>query len=104
MSVSEDCPNGRDIRASYELSYTTNSGTLITTCDVDGTECSNGTCTHMLQNNTRDSRCWPPVSQFSVENVTVSVTATNIVGSSSPAVSRSISELLLEVNIICLIT
>ena len=53
---------------------------------------SNGTCSHMLQNNTPDSRYQPPVSQFSGEGVTVSVTARNIVGRSNSAVSRSISE------------
>ena len=92
MTISEDCPNGRDITASYELTYTTDFGTLIATCVVDETECSNSTCHHELRNNTVDSRCQPPVSQFSGEGVTVSVTARNIVGRSSPAVSRSISE------------
>ena len=37
VTISEDCPNGRDIRANYEISYTTDSGTLITTCVVSGT-------------------------------------------------------------------
>ena len=92
MTISEDCANGQDIRASYELSYTTNSGTPITTCVVNETDCSSGTCHHQLQNNIADSRCQPPVSQFSGEGVTVSVTARNIVGRSKPAVSRSISE------------
>jgi len=92
VTVSEECTNGRDIRASYELSYTTDSGTLSTTCVVNGAECSSGVCHHELQNNTADSRCQPPVSQFSGEGVTVSVTARNIVGRSNPAVSRSISE------------
>ena len=91
VTVSEDCPNGQDIRASFELSYTTDSGTHITTCVVNGTECSNGTC----QSNTADSRCQPPVSRFSGEGVTMSVTARNIVGSSNPAVSRIISEFLI---------
>ena len=100
MTLSEDCANGRDIRASYELSYTTDCGTHITTCVVDGTECSNGTCHHELQNNTADSRCQPPVSQFSGERVTVSVTARNIVGRSNTAVSRNISEFFqLEFNL-----
>ena len=91
MTISEDCANGQDIRASYELSYTTDSGTPITTCVVDGTECNSGTCHHELQNNIADSRCQPPVSQFSGEGVTVLVTARNMVGRSNPAVS-SISE------------
>ena len=95
VTISEDCPNGRDIRANYELSYTTDSDTLITTCVVNGTECSNGTCHHELRNNTADSRCQPPVSSFSGESVTVSVTARNIVGSSNSAVSRIISEFLI---------
>ena len=90
--MSEDCFNGHNIRASYELFYATDSGTPITTCVVDGTECTNGTCHHELQDNTADTRCQPPVSQFSGEDVTVSVTARNIVGRSNPAVSRSISE------------
>ena len=92
MTVSEDCLNGRNVRAVYELSYTTYCGTLITTCVVDGTECSNGACRHELQENTADSRCQPQVSQFSGEDVTVSVTARNIVGRSNSAVSRSIGE------------
>ena len=92
MTVSEDCANGRDIRASYELSYTTTSGTHITTCVVNGTDCRNGRCSHELQNNSTDSRCQPPVSQFDGENVTVSVTARNIVGRGNSSVSRSISE------------
>ena len=93
MTVSEDCANGRDIRATYELSYNTGSGTHISTCDVDGTECNNNKCHHELQSNTANSRCQPPLSQFSGESVTVSVTARNIVGRSNPAVSRIISEL-----------
>ena len=92
VTVSEVCANGRDIRPSYELSYNMVSGTLNTTCVVNGTERSNGTCRHELQNNTADSRCCPPVSQFSGEDVTVSLTARNIVGRSDLAVSRSISE------------
>ena len=75
VTVSEDCTNGRDIRVSYELTYTTHSGLLNTTCVVDGAECSNGTCHHELQSNTADSSCQPPVSPFSAEEVTVSVTA-----------------------------
>ena len=92
ITVSEVCDNGQDVRTSYELYYTTDSRTLITTCDVSGTECSNGICHHELRKNTADSRCQPPVSQFSGEGVTVSVSARNIVGRSNPAVSRSISE------------
>ena len=94
MTISEDCANGRHIRANYELSYITDSGTLITTCVVNERECSNGTCHHELQNNTADSRCQPPVSQFSGESVTVSMAAKNIVGRSNPAVSERISEFL----------
>ena len=90
MTVSKDCTNGQD--TSYELSYTTDSGTLNTTCVVNGTECSNGACHHELQSNTSDSRCQPPVSQFSGDSVTVIVTAGNIVGRSNPSVSRSIGE------------
>ena len=92
VTISQNCLNGRNIRASYELTYTTDCGTHITTCVVDGTECSNGTCHHELQDNTADTRCQPPVSQFNGEGVTVSVTARNVVGRSNPAVSRSISE------------
>ena len=92
VTVSEVCATGRDIRASYELNYSTDSGTLNTTCVVNGTDCSNGTCYHELQNNTADNRCYPQVSRFSGEDVTVSVTARNIVGESNSAVSRSISE------------
>ena len=94
MSVSADCANGQDIRASYELSYTSSSGTSITTCVVDGIDCSNGVCRHELQNNVTDIRCQPPVAQFNSESVTVTVTAGNIVGRSNPAVSRTISELI----------
>ena len=92
VTISEDCVNGQNIRANYELSYTTDSGPLNTTCVVDGTECSDGTCHHELQNNTADNRCQPPVSHFSGEDVTVSVTAINLVGRGNPAVSRRISE------------
>ena len=90
MNISADCANGQDIRASYEISYTSSCGTSITTFVVNG-NCSNGVCHHELQDNNPDSRCQPPVSQFNSENVTVTVTARNIVGSSS--VSRSISEM-----------
>ena len=92
VTISESCTNGKDI--SYEISYTTDAGTLITACVVSGRECSNGTCCHELQNNTVDSRCQPPVSKFSGEGVTVSVTARNKVGRSNSAVSRSISEFI----------
>ena len=94
MTISEDCVNGQDIRANYKLTYATDSGTLNTTCVVNGTECCNGTCHHELQSNTADSRCQPPVSQFSGEGVTVSVIARNIVGRSNSAVSESIREFL----------
>ena len=94
VTISEDCANGQNIRAIYELSYATDSGVHITTCVVDGTECSNGTCHHELQSNAADSRCQPPVSRFSGESVTVSVIARNIVGRSNSAVSRSLSEFL----------
>ena len=92
VTISKDCVSGRDIRATYELSYATDSGILNTTCVVDGIECSNGVCRHELQSNTADRRCQPPVTQFSGEGVTVSVTARNIVGRNNPAVSRRISE------------
>ena len=94
MTVSKHCTNEQDIQANYELSYNTESGTPITTCNVDGTQCSNDTmsCHHKLQSNTADSRCKPPVSQFSGEGVTVFFTARNIVGRSN-SVSRRISEL-----------
>ena len=92
MTVSEDCTNGQDIRASYELSYHTESGALNTTCVVNWAECSSGVCHHELHSNSVDSRCQPPLSQFSVEGVTVSLTARNIVGRSNPAVSKRISE------------
>ena len=94
VTVSEDCTNGQDIKASYELSYTTDCGNPIATCIVDGRECSNCTCRHELQSNVTDGRCQPPVSQFSGEGVTVSVTARNIVGRSNSSVSRSISEFI----------
>jgi len=84
------CTNGQDI--SYELSYTTDSGTLNTICVVNGAECGNSTCSHELQSDTADNRCEPPVSHFSGEGVTLSVTAENLVGRSNTAVSRSISE------------
>ena len=69
-------------------------GTPITTCVVNGRECSNGMCRHELQSNTADNRCQPPVSQFSGEGVTVSVTARNIVGRSNPAVSWNVSKFI----------
>jgi len=93
VSVSADCANGQDIRASYEISYNNSSGTSITTCIVNGIDCSNGVCHHELQNNIADYRCQPQVPQFHGESVTVTVTSRNIVGRSNPAVSRSIGEL-----------
>ena len=90
VTISEDCANGQDIY--YDIVYTTDSGALITTCVVNGTECSNGTCHHELHNQTTDSRCQPSVSRFSSEGVTVSVTTMNVVGRSNPAVSRRISK------------
>ena len=95
QNISEDCANRQHIRARYELSYTTDSGVSITTCVVNGTECSNGTCRHELKNNTADSRCSPQVSQLSGEDVIVSLTTRNIVGRSNSTVSRSISEFLI---------
>lgn len=97
VTLSEDYVNGWDIRSSYELAYVSSSGTSTTTCKcfVNGTDCSNDVCQHELQNNTVDSSCDPPLHQFSGENVTVMVTAKNIVGKSNPAVSRNISELLM---------
>ena len=100
MTVSEGCANGRDVTAVYELSYTTTSGTLITTCVVSGSDCSNGTCRYELRNNTMDNRCQSPVPQFSGESVTVSLTARNIVGRSNPAVSRSISKFLIVASVV----
>ena len=90
MFVSVDCENGQDM--SYELFYTSSSGTSITTCVVNGKDCSNGVCHHELQNNIADSRCQPPVPLFNSESVTVTVTARNIFGRSNPAVSRSVGE------------
>ena len=92
VTVSEECANGQDIRDRYKLSYTTVSGTPITTCVVDGTECSNGTCRHELQSNTADSRCRPSISQFSDEGLNVSVTTRSILGRSNPAMSHRISK------------
>ena len=92
VTVSEDCTNGRDIRASYELSYNAESGSTISTCDVDVAECINDTCHHELVSNTEDSRCQPSLAQFSGEGMTVSLAARNIVGRSNYAMSRSISE------------
>ena len=94
MSVINGCEDEQHI--SYELTYSTGFGTLLTTCIVDKTDCSNGTCHHELHNNTADSRCQPPMSQFSGEGVTVSLTARNIVGRSNPAVLKSISEFSAE--------
>ena len=92
VTISEDCANGQD--TNYELTYTADSGAPITTCILDGTECSNGTCSYVLQNNSTDSKCQPPMSQFSGEDVTVSVTARNEVGRSNPSVLRNIGEFL----------
>ena len=92
--ISEDCVNGRDMRGSYELLYTTQSGALHTTCVVDGTECSSGKCHHRLKNNTADNRCQPPVSQFGSEVMTMYLVARNIVGRSISAKSRIISKFL----------
>ena len=92
--VSEDCTNGQDVSASYELSYTTDCGAHITTCVVDGTECTNGTCLHELRSDVADGRCQPPASQFSGDSVTVSITARNIVGRSNLPMSRSLSKLI----------
>ena len=94
VTISENCANGQNIRASYEVTYVTDSGTPIATCVVNGTDCSNRTCGHVLQNSTTDSRCQPPISQFSGEDVTVSVTARNIVGESNISESRSLSEFI----------
>ena len=93
VTISVNCPSGQNIRASYELSYTTDSGTLTITCVVDGAECSNGRCHHELHNQTADNRCQPPVSDFNnVHDLTVSVTTRSIVGRSNPTVSSSIGE------------
>jgi len=74
VDVSVNCPNGSDIRARYDVSYTSSSGTSsITTCFVNGTNCNDdGLCRHVLQNN---NGC-----EFNSESVTVTVTAENIVG------------------------
>jgi len=99
VNVSVDCANGQNIRASYEISYISSSGTSITTCVAEGTDCSNGVCYHQLQNNTAYSRCQPSVPQFNSESVTVTVTARNIVGRSNSAVIRSVGELFTIVEI-----
>ena len=91
ITISPNCTSGQNITSDYELSYTTDSGTLNTTCVVNGMNCSNGICRYELQNATADSSCQP---LFSGEGVIVSVTAGNIVGRSSPSVSRIISEFL----------
>ena len=92
LTISEGCTSGQDI--SYELTYTTDSGAPIAACVVNGTECTNGTCYHELQDNVADSRCQPQVSQISDETLTVSVTARNIVGRSNSSVSERISEFI----------
>ena len=98
MTVINGCEDEQG--TSYALTYSAGFGTLLTTCVVNKTECSNGTCHHELHNNTVDSRCQPPVSQFSGEGVTMSVAARNIVGRSNPAVSRSISEFSAEIMLV----
>ena len=60
---------------------------------MDGAECSNGICRHELKSNVVDSRCQPPVSHFSGESVTISVTARSIVGRSNSTLSNRFSEL-----------
>lgn len=95
MTISGDCANGHKIRASYEITYISSSGTSITTCLVNETDCSNIVCKHELQNNTADSKCQPPIPQFNGENVTIMLTTRNIVGRSIPAVSSTISKLLI---------
>ena len=92
VTISEDCINGKDIRASYELIYNSATGTLNTTCIMNDTECSNGKCHHQFKNNIADNRCQPPVSQFGSEAVTMSVAARNILGRSNFAKSKIISE------------
>ena len=92
LTVFPDCDSRELTSSMYELTYNSDSGTPITTCVVDGTQCSSGVCHHELRNNTADSRCHPPVSQFSGEDMTVSVTARSVVGRSISSVSRSISE------------
>ena len=94
ITISEDCINGKDITASYELIYNTATGTLNTTCIMDSTECSNGKCHHQLKNNTADNRCQPLVSQFSrlSEAVSMSIATRNKLGRTNFAESRTISE------------
>jgi len=92
MNDCVNCANGQDIGTSYELHYISSSGASITTCDMNGTDCSDGVCQHELQDNITDSRCQPPVPQFNSENVTVTLTARNTVGRSNSSMSRSISE------------
>ena len=95
MTVSPDCATGQDIRSSYEVAYmhASSSGSSVTTCVVSETDCNNGTCRHELQNQTADSRCQPPMPQINGENMTVTVTARNVVGRSNSYVSGNISEL-----------
>ena len=94
VTVSADCANGQNIRASYEISYTRSSDTSNTACVVNGTDCNNGICHHELQKNIQNRGCQPPVPQFSSGNVTVTLIAENIVGKSTPAVYRNIGEML----------
>lgn len=96
LNVSVDCPNGQDVGAIYELSYTINSGTNMTTCVVNGTDCSNGICRHELQSNTAGSECDPPVLQFNGENVTLTMSTRNI----DYSISRNISELFVALNFV----
>ena len=90
MTVSQSCTSGQN--TSYEIFYTTASGALNTTCVVDGTECSNGICRHELQSSIVDSRCQPPVTKFSDESVTVSLTARSLVGRSNSTLSNRFSK------------
>ena len=92
MFVSVDCENGQDM--SYELFYNSSSGTSITTCVVNGTDCSDGVCRHEVQNNTADSRCQPPVPQFNGGSVILTMTTRNI----GYNVTRTISELYIVYN------
>lgn len=53
-----------------------------TSCYVNG-NCSNGVCQYDFENNTADSRCLSllPGSRFNGENLTVTLGASNYVGS-----------------------
>ena len=90
LTVVENCTNGQDIRANYQLFYSTDSGIFNATCDVNGTECSNGWCNYnTIDSNNISNECPPSISQIGGENVTVSVTAINLVGRSNSTMSRS---------------